>query len=162
MGELIPPRDPVMFRGVTIVHLDAKGRLAIPVRYRERLETLSGARLVITIDRDRCLLLYPEPEWEIIERKFAALPAFDPTARALQRLYIGNAQEVELDAQGRILIPIQLREFAGLEKHVAFIGQGVKFEIWDESAWRARMEAALNDTKLIELARESGLGNLTL
>ncbi|BCU05618.1 division/cell wall cluster transcriptional repressor MraZ [Allochromatium tepidum] len=151
-----------MFRGLTILNLDAKGRLAIPSRHRERLETLSGTRLIVTVDRDRCLLLYPEPEWDIIERKFAALPALDPTARALQRLYVGNAQEVDIDAQGRILLPGHLREFASLDKRVAFVGQGAKFEIWDESAWRARTEAALNDLALNALATDSGLGTLTL
>ncbi|MBK1654576.1 division/cell wall cluster transcriptional repressor MraZ [Allochromatium vinosum] len=151
-----------MFRGVTIVNLDSKGRLAIPSRHRERLEAMSGTRLVVTVDRDRCLLLYPESEWDIIERKFAALPALDPTARALQRLYVGNAQEVDIDAQGRILLPVHLREFASLDKRVAFVGLGVKFEIWDESAWCARTEAALNDLAIAELATESGFGSLTL
>lgn len=151
-----------MFRGVTILNLDAKGRLAIPSRHRERLETLSGKRLIVTVDRDRCLLLYPESEWDIIERQFASLPALDPTARALQRLYVGNAQEVDIDVQGRILLPGHLREFASLDKRVAFVGQGVKFEIWDESAWHIRTEAALNDLAITELARESGLGALTL
>lgn len=94
-----------MFRGVAIVNLDAKGRLAIPSRHRDRLQASCESHLVITVDRDRCLLLYPEPEWEVIERQFAALPALDPTARALQRLYVGNAQEVDVDAQGRILVP---------------------------------------------------------
>ncbi|MTW22010.1 division/cell wall cluster transcriptional repressor MraZ [Allochromatium palmeri] len=151
-----------MFRGLTIVSLDAKGRLAIPSKHREQLEELSGSRLVVTVDRDRCLLLYPEPEWIIIERQFAALPALDSTARALQRLYVGNAQEVDIDAQGRILLPRYLREFAALDKRVAFVGQGVKFEIWDESAWQARTEAALNDLAINELAMASGLGTLTL
>ncbi|QGU31847.1 division/cell wall cluster transcriptional repressor MraZ [Thermochromatium tepidum] len=151
-----------MFRGVTIVNLDAKGRLAIPSRHREQLEAMSGTRLVVTVDRDRCLLLYPESEWEIIERKFATLPALDPKARALQRLYVGNAQEVDIDMQGRILLPAYLREFAALDKRVAFVGLGVKFELWDESAWRARTEAALNDLDLNALATDSGLGTLTL
>jgi len=151
-----------VFRGVTIVNLDAKGRLAIPSRHRERLEELCGSRLIITVDRDRCLLLYPEPEWIIIERQFAALPALDPTARALQRLYVGNAQEVDIDTQGRILLPRYLREFAALDKRVAVVGQGVKFEIWDEPTWHARTEAALNDLDITALAMASGLGGLTL
>lgn len=151
-----------MFRGVTIVNLDAKGRLAIPSRHRERLDELSGSRLIVTVDRDRCLLLYPEPEWVTIERQFAALPALDPTARALQRLYVGNAQEVDIDPQGRILLPRYLREFAALNKRVAIVGQGVKLELWDEPTWQARTEAALNDLDITALARESGLGGLTL
>ena len=118
-----------MFRGVFIVNLDVKGRLAVPAKYRERLQSSCDSQLVVTVDRDRCLLLYPEPEWEVIESKLAALPAFDNTARAIQRLYIGNAQEVEMDAQGRILIPQYLRDFASLDKRVAFVGQGAKFPL---------------------------------
>ena len=151
-----------MFRGVSIVNLDAKGRLAIPSKHRERLQEICDSRLVVTLDRDRCLLLYPEPEWEIIERKFAALPALDPVARSLQRLYVGNAQEVDIDAQGRILIPQHLRDFAALDKRVAFVGQGIKFELWDEPAWHARNEAALNDMAIGDLALATGLGTLTL
>ena len=151
-----------MFRGVFIVHLDAKGRLAVPSKYRERLQSACNAQLVITVDRDRCLLLYPEPEWQLIEAKLVALPAFDQTARAIQRLYIGNAQEVEMDAQGRILLPQSLRKFASLDKRVAFVGQGAKFELWDEAAWDARTEAALDDARVGELASAAGLDSLTL
>ena len=151
-----------MFRGVSIVSLDAKGRLAIPSRQRDRLQVLCESHLVMTVDRDRCLLLYPEPEWEVIERQFAALPALNPTARSLQRLYVGNAQEVDIDAQGRILVPQHLRDFASLDKRVAFVGQGIKFELWDEAAWNARNEAALNDAAIGALALAAGLGSLTL
>ncbi len=151
-----------MFRGSFTVNLDAKGRLAIPAKYRERLQLLCDSRLVATVDRDRCLLLYPEPEWEVIEHKLAALPAFDDTARAIQRLYIGNAQDVEIDAQGRILLPQYLREFASLDKRVVVVGQGAKFEIWDELAWNERNERALNDKGIGELASAAGLGSLTL
>lgn len=151
-----------MFRGVFVVSLDAKGRLAVPAKYRERLQASCNAQLVLTIDRDRCLLLYPEPEWVLIEEKLRALPAFDPTARAIQRLYIGNAQEVEMDAQGRILLPQYLRDFAALERRVAIVGQGSKLEIWDEARWHMRTEAALNDESIGELAMAAGLGSLTL
>jgi MraZ protein len=151
-----------VFRGVCILNLDTKGRLAVPAKYRERLQTSCDAQLVVTVDRDRCLLLYPAPEWELIERQLAALPAFDKSARAIQRLYIGNAQEVEMDAQGRILLPQYLRDFASLDKRVAFVGQGAKFEIWDEATWHARTEAALGDEAIGELALGAGLGSLTL
>ena len=151
-----------MFRGVSIVNLDTKGRLAIPSRHRDRLEEMCDSHLVVTVDRDRCLLLYPEPEWEGIERKFIGLPALDPTARALQRLYVGNAQEVDIDAQGRILLPQHLRDFASLDKRGAFVGQGNKFELWDEQAWNERNEAALNDAAIGDLAMKAGLGSLTL
>jgi MraZ protein len=151
-----------VFRGVFIVNLDAKGRLAVPAKYRERLQSSCDSQLVVTVDRDRCLLLYPEPEWEVIEGKLAALPSFDPSSRAIQRLYIGNAHEVEMDAQGRILIPPTLRDFASLDKRVAFVGQGAKFELWDEPAWNERTAAALADADIGDLAMAAGLGTLTL
>lgn len=162
VAGLSDQRGAAVFRGVFIVNLDAKGRLAVPAKYRERLQSSCDSQLVVTVDRDRCLLLYPEPEWTSIESKLAALPSFDSTARAIQRLYIGNAQEVEMDAQGRILLPQYLREFASLDKRIAFVGQGAKFELWDEPAWNARNEAALNDAQIGELAMAAGLGSLTL
>jgi MraZ protein len=116
---------------------------------------------VITVDRDQCLLLYPLPEWEEIERKLVKLPSFNPQARRLQRLLIGHATEVELDGSGRILLPPPLREFAGLDKGVVMIGQGNKFEIWDETRWGARrsewLAAAENEGELPD-----ELGSLSL
>jgi MraZ protein len=127
-----------MFRGVNALTLDSKGRLAIPTRYRDDLLRHGNGRLVVTVDRDHCLLLYPLPEWEEIERKLVKLPSFNPQARRLQRLLIGHATEVELDGNGRILVPPPLREFASLDKSIVMIGQGNKFEIWDEATWAAR------------------------
>lgn len=127
-----------MFRGVNALNLDSKGRLAIPTRYRDELVRVANGRMVITVDRDHCLLLYPLPEWEEIERKLVKLPSFNAQARRLQRLLIGHATEVELDGNGRILLPPPLREFAGMDKAVVMIGQGNKFEIWDEAKWNTR------------------------
>ncbi|HEY8553942.1 MAG TPA: division/cell wall cluster transcriptional repressor MraZ [Burkholderiales bacterium] len=127
-----------MFRGVNPLQLDSKGRLAIPTRYREALLRECGGQMVLTVDRDGCLLLYPLPEWEEIERKLVRLPSFNKQARRLQRLLMGHATEVELDGAGRILVPPPLREFAGLNKAVVLIGQGNKFELWSEEAWSAR------------------------
>ena len=127
-----------MFRGVNTLNLDSKGRLAIPTRYRDELVRLANGRMVITVDRDHCLLLYTLPEWEEIERKLVKLPSFNAQARRLQRLLIGHATETELDGNGRILVPPPLREFAGLDKAVVMIGQGNKFEIWDETKWNER------------------------
>ena len=110
-----------MFRGVNTVNLDSKGRLAIPTRYREQLVRLCEGQMVVTVDRDGCLLLYPLPEWEEIERKLARLSSFQKQTRRLQRLLIGHATECEMDANGRILLSQPLREFAGLEKgHTGF------------------------------------------
>ncbi len=124
-----------MYRGVSTINLDAKGRMAIPTKYREALVRQSDSQMVVTVDRDSCLLLYPLPEWEDIERKLVRLPSFNKQARSLQRLLIGHATECELDSAGRILLPPMLREFAGLDKAVVLIGQGNKFEIWAEDKW---------------------------
>ena len=129
-----------MFRGVNALNLDAKGRMAMPAKYRDRLQEACSGQLIITVDRDHCLLLYPLPEWEVIERKLVKLPSFNPQARRLQRLLIGHATEVELDGAGRILLPPPLREFAELDKRVVLIGQGNKFELWNETNWDERRE----------------------
>jgi MraZ protein len=127
-----------MFRGVNQLSLDSKGRLAVPTRYREVLARHCGNQMVVTVDRDNCLLLYPLPDWEEIERKLVKLPSFNKQARRLQRLLVGHATECELDGAGRILVPPPLREFAALSKDVVLIGQGNKFEIWDAQTWNVR------------------------
>ena len=129
-----------MFRGFNSISLDVKGRLAIPARYRQELDQCCDRQLIITVDRDSCLLLYPLPEWEIIERKLIKLPSLNKKAKMLQRLLIGHATECEMDGQGRISIPVKLREFAKLEKRIALIGQLNKFEIWDEDLWNSGRE----------------------
>jgi MraZ protein len=149
-----------VFRGAAYINLDAKGRLAIPAKQRERLQTEGGANLVLTVDRARCLLLFPAPAWEVVERDLADLPAFDEAALAVRRLYLGNAEDLEMDNQGRILLPQHLREFASLDKRVAFVGMGVKFEIWDEQRWKDKNEATLNDPVSGELAMNSALARL--
>lgn len=134
-----------MFRGVTTVKLDAKGRMSIPTRYRERLQQQGGGQLVVTVDRDHCLLLYPLPEWEQIEAKLVKLPSFNAQARRLQRLLVGHATELDMDSHGRVLLPQPLREFAGIDRAAVMIGQGNKFEIWDEAAWNERRDTWLAD-----------------
>lgn len=109
----------------------------MPARYREQLQKKQGSQLVVTIDTESpCLLLYPLPEWEIIEQKLQALPSFNRVARRIQRLLIGHATELELDNNGRMLLPPLLREYAKLDKHVMLVGQGKKFELWDEQQWQ--------------------------
>jgi MraZ protein len=142
-----------LFRGVSSLNLDAKGRIAIPTRYRERLVEVCASELVITVDKDRCLLIYPQPTWLDIEEKLKKLPSFDEASRNLQRLYIGNAHDIEMDGQGRLLLPQELRKFANLEKKVALVGQINKFELWDEETWNARQDAWLQkiDLNALEL-----------
>jgi MraZ protein len=129
-----------MFRGASKITLDAKGRMAMPTRYRDRLSEKSDGRLVVTVDRDYCLLIYPLPDWEEIERKLVRLPSLNPQARRLQRLMVGYATELDLDGHGRILLPRELREFAGLDRQAILIGQGNKFELWDEERWNAKRD----------------------
>ena len=133
-----------MFRGETKVTLDAKGRVAIPVRYRERLKARCDGQLVCTVDQDYCLLLYPLPEWEEIERKLMRLSSFQPRVRRLQRLMVGHASEIDMDGHGRVLIPRELREFASLDRQAILIGQGNKFELWDESRWNEKRDEWLS------------------
>ncbi|MDT8403527.1 division/cell wall cluster transcriptional repressor MraZ [Sulfuriflexus sp.] len=132
-----------MFRGVNNITMDAKGRMAMPTRYRDRLHERCDGQLVITVDRDHCLLLYPLPEWEEIERKLVRLPSFNKQSRRLQRLLIGHATECQLDANGRVLLPPPLREFASLNRQAVLIGQGNKFELWDEQIWNERRDVWL-------------------
>ena len=135
------------FRGASNLSLDAKGRIVLPARYRERLLEICHRELIVTIDTEQpCLLIYPLPEWELIEEKIEALPSFNPATRRIQRLLIGHATEVEVDGNGRMLISNPLREYAQLGKKVVLIGQGKKFELWDEAIWSQRMETWLSES----------------
>ncbi len=134
-----------MFRGATKVTLDAKGRLAIPTRYRERIAARCDGQMVATVDRDHCLLLYPLPDWEELERKLVRLPSLNKQARRLQRLMVGYATELELDGSGRVLLSRELRDFAGLERTAILIGQGNKFELWDEASWNEKRDEWLGE-----------------
>ncbi|MEN9916308.1 MAG: cell division protein MraZ [Pseudomonadota bacterium] len=125
-----------MFRGINLVVLDAKGRIKLPVRYRQLLPTDKEPQLVLTIDTESpCLLLYPLQEWEIIEEKLQALPSFNPAVRRIQRLLIGHATDLDLDTNGRILLPALLRNYAHLEKEIMVVGQGRKIELWGANEW---------------------------
>jgi MraZ protein len=127
-----------VFRGVTELALDAKGRFAIPARHRDAIVAESGSRLVLTADPSRCLLLYPLAAWEPIQSRLMALSSFDERLRQLQRLIVGHADDVEIDAAGRILVPPALRRYASLDRDVVLVGQGRKFEVWDEAQWSAQ------------------------
>ncbi len=133
-----------MFRGANAISLDAKGRLALPSRYRDELVVRCGGQLIVTIDAvDPCLCVYPLPEWELIEAKLRDLPSLREETRRLQRLLIGNAVDIELDGSGRFLVPPRLRAHAGLDKHAMLVGQLNKFQLWNEDAWNALADADL-------------------
>lgn len=133
-----------MFQGAAQLNLDSKGRFAIPARYRELLLEHCAGNLVLTADADGCLLIYPQPEWRPIYDKLNKLSSFNPKSRALQRLLIGYASDEVMDSAGRVLIPPSLRTYALLDKRVMLVGQGNKFELWDESKWQAQQEAGLS------------------
>jgi len=122
-----------MFIGEYKHNLDAKGRLAIPAKFRVLLE--GGA--VVTKGLDNCLFLYPKNEWEQLARKLAALPISKANTRAFARLMLAGAAEVDFDSQGRIVLPEHLRKFAGLNKTTVVAGLFDRLEIWDETVWEA-------------------------
>jgi transcriptional regulator MraZ len=152
-----------MFRGIAAINLDSKGRFAVPTRYRQHLQETCNGQLVLTIDTEaQCCLLYPLPEWEVIESKLQSLPSFNPSARRIQRLLIGHATELELDSNGRLLIPTLLRDYAALEKRVMLVGQGKKFELWDEQQWEAGREQWLAQGEGSAVALPDELQTLSL
>ena len=144
-----------MFRGVSNVNLDVKGRLAIPTRYRELLANHCNGEMVVTIDtEEKCLLIYPRPEWEDIQRKVEALPSFNLAARRVQRLLIGHATDITMDGRARILLTPPLREYAQLEKKAVLLGQGNKLELWSEDIWVSRRDAWLEDQSGLDIPEE--------
>ena len=130
-----------MFRGLSYLNLDVKGRLAVPAKHRDALLERCAGHLVITVDSEPCLLIYPLPDWELIQQKLEGASNLDPRVRELQRRLIGFATDVDMDGAGRVLISPALREFAHLDKAVAFVGVGKKFELWNKDTWDARNAA---------------------
>jgi MraZ protein len=134
--------DLPMFRGISRLALDAKGRVAVPARQRSALANGNG-HVVITADPSRCLLVYPLAAWQPIEARLMALSSFDERIRALQRLLVGYAEEVEIDAAGRVLVSPPLRAFASLDKDAVLVGQGRRLELWNATAWDAETAKAI-------------------
>ncbi|MBP6020653.1 MAG: division/cell wall cluster transcriptional repressor MraZ [Burkholderiaceae bacterium] len=126
-----------MFQGSSALTLDAKGRISIPTRHRDAFTSPDQGRITLTRHPDGCLLLYPRSTWELKRDEIARFPM---RARALQRLLLGNAQDVEMDGAGRILIAPELRSAANMAREVMLLGMGNYFELWD-SAEYARREA---------------------
>jgi len=144
-----------MFRGASALSLDDKGRLGIPAKFRDALTERCAGQVVLTVNyRERCLWLYPLDEWDIVEKKVAELPSFDPTAQELKRFLIGYADDCELDTAGRVRVSAPLREFAELGKRVVLLGQRNKFEIWDEALWNQRRDEWLRQPQERDLPIE--------
>lgn len=146
-----------MFFGETAINLDAKGRLAIPVRYRDDLEEECGNRMVLTYNayEQGSLWLQPKQTWEHMRDKVMKLSSFNAGNRSVQRRLVGSAMAVEPDGNGRVLLPPSMRQGAGLEKRVILLGMGDRFEIWDEDtliAKRAEEVKILDEQASAELA----------
>ncbi|KAF3981619.1 MAG: division/cell wall cluster transcriptional repressor MraZ [Methylococcales symbiont of Hymedesmia sp. n. MRB-2018] len=140
-----------MLRGVSSINLDAKGRIAIPTRYRTELQDSCKYQMVVTLAVDGqcigeqgCLWLYPLPEWEKLEMTISKLPTLNKTAVKLKRFLIGNASECEMDGQGRLLLPEKLRTFSTMKKGIVLAGQLNKFEIWNDLAWAEKEKEWMN------------------
>ncbi|AXK38753.1 division/cell wall cluster transcriptional repressor MraZ [Crenobacter cavernae] len=133
-----------MFGGVSIVSLDSKGRLAIPARHRESLLSAFGSRLTVTLDSPDHLLIYPEPNWREVESRLLKLPTGNPSVKAYQRVMLGHAEPLDMDGNGRVLLPARLRERSKLDKEVALVGMGNRFELWNAADWERVTDEALN------------------
>ncbi|HYD80867.1 MAG TPA: division/cell wall cluster transcriptional repressor MraZ [Paucimonas sp.] len=117
-----------MFQGASALNLDAKGRMSVPAKHRDALMIQCDGRVTLTKHPHGCLLFFPRPVWENHREQIAAWPM---SARAWQRIFLGNASDVEMDSAGRILIAPELRNAAGLSRDVMLLGMGSHFEIWD-------------------------------
>lgn len=129
-----------MFQGASSLSLDAKGRLSVPTRHRDVLSATAGGQLTITKHPHGCLMIFPRPEWEAFRQRIAQLPM---SAQWWKRIFLGNAQDVEMDAQGRVLIAPELRAAAGITKEAMLLGMGNHFELWDAATYAAQEAEAM-------------------
>jgi MraZ protein len=150
-----------MFRGAAKVTLDVKGRMSLPTRVRDTLAEMGQKRLVATVDRDKCVLLYPLDEWQQLQDHLMSLPNLNAEARWLQRLMVGYATDLDMDGHGRVLITPELREFTGLQRDAMLFGQGNHLELWDESAWKHASLASMKP-ELRSTAPAAGLDEVKL
>ena len=145
------------FRGQHEHTMDSKGRVSFPARYREVLSENDPTgekvdRVILTHALDGNLELYSIDRWTRFEKKLQGLSSFKKEVKYVKRLYIGSAQEVSLDSNGRLLIPKSMREYAGLERDVVWVGQIDKVELWESSAWKQMNEEAEDNTEAIQEA----------
>jgi MraZ protein len=129
-----------MYRGVTLLNIDGKSRAAVPTKYREVLMAESSGSIVITAHPHGCLLMYPRIAWEPIQQKIMQLSSFDKKSSKFQRLLVGYAEDVSIDASGRFLISSELRSFSNIEKIAMLVGQGSHFELWSEDRWTQQVQ----------------------
>jgi MraZ protein len=141
-----------VFQGASSLSLDAKGRMSIPAKHRDALVVQSEGRVTLTRHPHGCLLLFPRPVWESHREQIAAWPM---SARAWQRIFLGNASDVELDSAGRILVSPELRAAVGLERDTMLLGMGSHFEIWDAA------KLAASEAQAVEAGMPDVLSNFS-
>lgn len=143
-----------MFIGEYTHNLDAKGRMAVPAKFRNKLS--GGA--IITRGLDHCLFIFSNKDWEVLAQKLISLPLAQANSRAFARLMLAGAMDVEVDKQGRILIPDYLREYAGLKKQTTVAGLYNRIEIWDNEAWQAyKSKTEASSEEIAEKLSELGI-----
>ena len=140
-----PDRRRGVFRGQYEHAIDGKGRTSVPSRFREVLTSADDRRLVVTTGLDPCLVAYPMKEWMAFEDRLSQLPRFDPSVAMIRRIYVSGAVEVDIDKLGRVLIPSNLRGYAGLERDALWAGMGRHLELWSKSRFEELRAAALDD-----------------
>ena len=151
------------FRGISVVGVDDKGRVAIPSKYRNDLIKCCRGELIVTADSEGCLLIYPATEWAPIENQLLNLPSMSRQARLIQRMLIGHATECVMDKQGRLLLPSVLRKMSGvLNRQAVLLGQGKRFELWDEQKWEQSSNAWMAKAKANESDLNEVLGDIRL
>ena len=129
-----------MFQGAVALNLDAKGRLAVPTRFRAEIDEVYKGAVIVTVHPHRCLLIYPEPVWGPIRDEVLARSSLDEASAKVRRLFVGNANPEQLDSAGRLLVAPELRMRAQLDKKVWLVGQGDHFELWSDVRWEQQQE----------------------
>ncbi len=146
-----------MFYGSHAISMDSKGRIAIPARVRELLEECHRNIVLTAHTENRCLHMYPESQWQEILPKIEALPSFNKVSRRAKLLLIGHASPLQLDTNGRVLVPPTLREYAQLEKKLILVGQGKGLELWNEEKFSEYINSSVDSEAMPE-----GMQNLEL
>ena len=151
-----------MFRGISNLNIDTKGRIAIPTKYRDEINSDHSGEMMLTVDHEeRCLVLYPMTKWVDTEHKLMSLPNLSSAVRGMKRLILGHASDVEMDGQGRLMLAAPLREYAQMGKKIVLVGQGDKFELWDEEAWNAGRED-MREAAPINIQNDESLKGLSI
>jgi MraZ protein len=142
------------FRGGPVLTLDGKGRITVPARYRDVLMATVNGQMMVSKGHVRCLTLFPRPVWDKFEAKLNAL---DAKGDDLRRRYVGSVTEAQIDGASRVLLPPELRAWAGLEREVIFMGMGNRFELWDKATYDAH-EAKVMEQDMGDLLADLYIG----